>query len=77
MIKLGKKLVPPKLKNWITTLLGFLDLYEILVKGGKCKFFLPRSLNQKVIDFFFGKVRNQRNRTVNPTAMQFMKALSH
>jgi hypothetical protein len=52
MIKLGKKLVPPTLKNWIT-LQGFLDLYEILVKGGKCKFFLPRSLNQKVIDFFF------------------------
>jgi hypothetical protein len=35
--KTGKKLVPPTFKNWITTLQGFLDLYEILVEGGKCK----------------------------------------
>jgi hypothetical protein len=67
----GKKTVPPSLKNWIKTLEGFLDLYKILVEGGKCKFFLPRALNQDVIENYFGKVRNQRSRAVNPTAIQF------
>jgi hypothetical protein len=66
-----KKTVPPSLKNWIKTLEGFLDLYKILVEGGKCKFFLPRALNQDVIENYFGKVRNQRSRAVNPTAIQF------
>jgi hypothetical protein len=46
-------------------------LYEILVGSGQCKFFLPRSLNQDVIDNYFGKIRNQRSRNVNPTALQF------
>jgi hypothetical protein len=42
--KNGKKFVPPTLKNWIKTLEGFLDLYQILVESGHCKFFLPQHL---------------------------------
>jgi hypothetical protein len=38
----GKKFVPPSLTNWIRTLEGLSDLYEILVGSGHCKFFLPR-----------------------------------
>jgi hypothetical protein len=34
-------------------------------------FFLPRALNQDLIENYFGKIRNQRSRAVNPTAIQF------
>ena len=69
--KNGKKIVPPSLKNWIYTLEGFLELYEILIYEGKSKFFLTRSLNQDIIENYFGRIRNQRNQAINPTALQF------
>jgi hypothetical protein len=67
----GKRHVPPSLTNWIRTLEGFLDLNNVLVESGKFKYFLPRSLNQDVIENYFGKIRNQRTRNINPTALQF------
>jgi hypothetical protein len=42
-----------------------------LVGSGQYKFFLLRSLNQDVIENYFGKIRNQRSHNVNPTALQF------
>jgi hypothetical protein len=45
--KNGKKFLPPTLKKWIKTLEGFLDLYQILVEGGHCKFFFTSSIKSR------------------------------
>ena len=70
----GKMVVPPCIKNWIATLEGFVDLHTILVEQGRCKYFLPRCLNQDVIENYFGKIRSQRNRATNLTAAQFKES---
>jgi hypothetical protein len=35
------------------------------------KFFLPRSFNQDAVENYFAKIRSQRCRAVNPTALHF------
>jgi hypothetical protein len=60
----------PSLKNWIVTLNG-LDVYKTL--RGECSISLmkTRSFNQDPLENFFGQMRQQCHRNINPTARLF------
>jgi hypothetical protein len=62
---------PPSLKNFIVTLEGFINIHEKLLV---LNFFLPRAFNQDSLEIYFGKIRKQRGRNVNPTCQQFTES---
>lgn len=61
----------PTLKNWLSTVEGFENLWEIL----KCKYdfttFKTRYCNQDPVENFFGQMRSHAVRNTNPTPRQF------
>jgi hypothetical protein len=63
-----------ELDNNITRIFRFVRNFS---KRGQVQVFSTTKSESKSNRIFFWQVRNQRSRTVNPTAMQFMKALSH
>ncbi|KAJ8979994.1 hypothetical protein NQ317_016657, partial [Molorchus minor] len=64
------KIRPPSLRNWIVTINGLKDLYESLSKEG-FSFLKPRVFNQDPVENFFGQLRQQGSRNINPTASMF------
>ncbi|KAJ8978461.1 hypothetical protein NQ317_002915 [Molorchus minor] len=64
------KIMPPSLRNWIIIINGLKDLYESLFKEG-FSFIKPRVFNQNPVENFFGQLRQQGSRNINPTASMF------
>lgn len=60
----------PSLRNWIRTLNGFQNLWQILQEKGFKEFF-PGHVNQPSIENFFRMVRSHGRRNINPTCRQF------
>lgn len=60
----------PSLKNWITTIKGFIQMWNNLQKN-KVEYFCTRKMNQDALENFFGIIRSHRGRNVNPTASNF------
>ena len=68
--KNGTKFVPPSMKNWIETILGFKELWNRMKTVGY-DFLIPRNVNQDALENFFGGIRLQGARNNNPTCTSF------
>lgn len=65
--------VPPTIKNWISTLHGFIYIWKKLKEVG-FQYLLPRNLNQDPLENFFGCVRSHGVRNVNPSCDSFISS---
>ncbi|XP_048487611.1 uncharacterized protein LOC105392797 isoform X2 [Plutella xylostella] len=61
----------PSVKNWITTLESFINLWVELKDMG-VSFFYTRNLNQDPLENFFGRIRALNYRNVNPDPYSFI-----
>lgn len=69
----SRTFVPPTVRNWVTTLRGFIYLWQ-KVKGCGFEFLCPRNLNQDPLENFFGCIRSHGFRNVNPTCSSFISS---
>jgi hypothetical protein len=60
----------PSLKNWTVTLNG-LDVYKTLRGACNISLMKTRSFNQDPLENFFGQMRQQGHRNINPAARLF------
>lgn len=66
----NEKYIPPTLKNWISTLAGFEEIFKTLNEHD-VTFFAPRAFNQDPLENFFGQIRQRAGRNTNPTCSLF------
>lgn len=71
--KTKSRSVPPSIKNWISTIKGLRDLSSMLLADG-FRFVALRNFNQDPLENFFGNIRCQGVRNVNPTCVGFISA---
>lgn len=69
----GKEYVPPSIKNWISTIQGFIYIWQKLSRE-QFEFLCPRNLNQDPVENFFGCIRSHGFRNVNPTCEAFINS---
>lgn len=62
---------PPSVRNWIWTLKGFKQVWALLKSEG-FQFLSTRNFNQDPLENFFGCIRSQGVRNVNPTCKAFI-----
>ena len=61
----------PTLNNWVITLNGLEVIYSTLVKKFNIRHMKTRNFNQDPVENFFGQMRQQGCRNINPTATLF------
>lgn len=64
--------VVPSIKNFITTLKGFIYLFKKILVEYKNKFILVRAFQQDALENLFGCIRNYSGRENRPSALHFI-----
>ncbi|KAI4470647.1 thap domain-containing protein 9 [Holotrichia oblita] len=70
---ISDKTCPPSIKNFITTIRGIKDIYGVMAKKG-VDFLFMRNFNQDPLENFFGLIRSQGARNINPSCSSFIAA---
>ena len=66
-----QKIKPEVLKNFVSTLRGFINIHHRLLGNEDITSFPTRRFNQDPIENFFGQIRQHGGRNVNPTCRAF------
>ncbi|CAH0562864.1 unnamed protein product [Brassicogethes aeneus] len=66
----SERIIPPSIKNWISTLASLEEIHNILSRKN-ITFFRPRMINQDPVEIFFSQVRQHAGRNSNPTIHNF------